>query len=265
MLPDSHAHIDMIQKDPREVVTSAYRAGVSPLITIGINIPSSREAVLLASRHEGVFASVGIHPNDSSNTGEEEMKELRRLAESSDRVVAIGETGLDYYRDSSPPESQKRALRLQIRLAKELNRALVIHDREAHADVLDILGEEKAGEVPVIFHCFSGDGALLEECAERGYYISFAGPITFKKAEQARRMAALAPLDRLLVETDSPFLSPVPFRGKPNLPERVRLVAERLAEIRSLPLEEMTGVLRENTFRAFGLEPGAAGFKPGGG
>jgi TatD DNase family protein len=168
-------------------------------------------------------------------------------------VVAVGETGLDYYRNRSPGEKQAWAMREHARLARRLGKALIIHDRQAHRDALDLLADEDAGEPPVIMHCFSGDEEVLAECVKRGYYISFAGPLTFKKSDETRRLAALAPEDRLLVETDSPFLSPEPFRGKPNFPERVRLVAQTMAGARSIPLEEMERILAENTSRAFGV------------
>ncbi|MBU4443172.1 MAG: TatD family hydrolase [Actinobacteria bacterium] len=253
MIPDSHAHLDLIDRDPGEVVSSARAAGVSPIITIGINLDSSGSAVRLAALRDTVYAAVGIHPNDTSNLGPEDMEALERLARSSDRVVAIGETGLDYYRDRSPAGTQKKAFREHIRLAGDLGKALVVHDREAHADTLEILGDEDTG-FPVIMHCFSGDERMLAECENRGYYISFAGPLTFKKSESTRRLASLAPLDRLLVETDSPFLSPEPYRGKPNLPERARLVAVELAHVRLLLPDEMEAVLADNTARAFGIQ-----------
>lgn len=258
MIPDSHTHLDLIDLEPREVVSRARAAGVSPVITIGITLESSRTVVALAESLEGVYASVGIHPNDTGPAGEADLTGLEGIARSSPLVVAVGETGLDYYRDRAPADVQKESFRRHIELARALGKALIVHDRQAHADVLDILAEEEAGDIPVVMHCFSGDEAVLAECVRRGYYISFAGPVTFKKAEAARRAASEVPLDRLLAETDSPFLSPEPFRGKPNLPERARLVAEELARVRSLEMEEMERILAENTARAFGVEvPGA--------
>lgn len=254
MIPDSHAHLDLIDLDPREVVSHARSGGVSPVITIGITLESSRIAAALAESLEGVYASVGVHPNDSSSAGDADLAGLEEIAHSSRRVVAVGETGLDYYRDRVPAVVQKESFRRHIELARRLGKALIVHDREAHADVLDILAGEETGDIPVVMHCFSGDEAVLAECIRRGYYMSFAGPVTFRKADAARRAAAAAPLDRLLAETDSPFLSPEPFRGKPNLPERVRLVAEELARVRSLEMEEMERILTENTRRAFGLD-----------
>jgi TatD DNase family protein len=256
LIPDSHAHLDLIEQDTAQVVSEAASAGVSPIVTIGITIDSSARAVAAASLFEGVYASVGIHPNDTATVTQGDFERLEEIAASSSRVVAIGETGLDYYRDRSPAEKQVWAMREHIKLARRLGKALIIHDRQAHREALDLLAEEGAGEPPVIMHCFSGDEGVLAECVKRGYYISFAGPLTFKKSGETRRLAALAPADRLLVETDSPFLSPEPFRGRPNFPERVRLVAETLATVRSVPLEEMERILTENTAGAFGLSRG---------
>lgn len=254
MIPDSHAHLDLLDIEPRQAVARAYAAGVSPVITVGITLESSRVAASFASSLERVYASVGIHPNDTGASGADDMEGLFDIARSNPRVVAIGETGLDYYRDRTPAGVQKESFVRHIELACRLRKALVVHDREAHGDVLDILAGEVSDDIPVIMHCFSGNDEVLRECVERGYYISFAGPVTFRNAEPARRAAAGVPLDRLLAETDSPFLSPEPFRGKPNLPERVRMVAEELARVRSLDIGAMELALARNTARAFGLE-----------
>lgn len=256
MIPDSHVHLDMIDLDSREVVSRALSEGVGPVITIGITLESSLQAVSLADSIKGVYAAVGIHPNDTGKAGDKALEHLERIALSSNRVVAIGETGLDYYRDRAQPDIQRRWFREHIRLARRLSRALIVHDRQAHDEVLEILTQEDSGDVPVVMHCFSGDDRVLEECVRRGYYISFAGPVTFKKALEARRSAAAVPLDRLLAETDSPFLSPEPYRGRPNLPERVRLVAGELARVRAIDIEEMENVLAENTSRAFSIDIG---------
>ncbi len=252
MIPDSHAHLDLIEAPVEEVLREAAAAGVGPIITIGINLESSALAVE-ATRHPGVFASVGIHPNDTADAVTGSFERLEELARSSGRVVAIGETGLDYYRDRSPAGRQAQALREHARLAARLGKPLIVHDRQAHADVLEILAEEARG-VRVVMHCFSGDEPVLRECLSRGYYISFAGPLTFKSNKETRRLATLAPADRLLVETDAPFLSPEPYRGKPNSPARVRVVAEELARVRSLSLEEMEETLAANTERVFGIK-----------
>ncbi len=188
MIPDSHAHLDLVERDTGDVVADARSSGVRPIITIGITIDSSIEAVRAASSFEEVFAAVGIHPNDTAGATPEQFERLEELARSSDRVVAIGETGLDYYRDRTPADIQKRALRKHIKLARKLGKALIIHDRQAHQDVLEILAEEGAAETAVIMHCFSGGEEVLADCVRRGYYISFAGPLTFKKSDETRRI-----------------------------------------------------------------------------
>ena len=255
MIPDTHAHLDMLEGPPEEAVARAREAGVSPVVTIGIDLLSSRKAVEMAGAVPGVFASVGIHPNDASQWSPASMDEIARLARN-ERVVAIGESGLDYYRDSAPVALQAESFRAHIRLANALGKALIVHDREAHSDTLDILKVEGAGGAPVILHCFSGDESVLARCLAAGYYISFAGPVTFKNAGATRELAALVPEDRLLAETDAPFLSPHPFRGKPNLPERVRLVAHALAMARGLEPEELDASLRRNAAAAFGFPEG---------
>ena len=260
MVPDYHAHLDLIELEPGVAVRRARDAGVSPVITIGITLDSSREAVRIAESIPGVFAAVGIHPNDSAGAGPDAFEELAAVAASSDRVVAIGETGLDYYRDRAPAGGQLAAFRYHATLARSLGKALIVHDRQAHDDALELLSSEMRGaDVPVVMHCFSGDASVLEECARRGYYISFAGPVTFKKADAARDAAARTPLDRLLAETDSPFLSPEPFRGKPNLPERARFVADELARLHGKEPAEMDLILTANAEAAFGLTRGERG------
>jgi TatD DNase family protein len=252
LIPDSHAHLDLIEENEGIVVEQALKAGVAPIITIGIDVPSSIAAISSAHRHDCVYATVGIHPNDCAGALGEDFDRLEELALDG-RVVAIGETGLDYYRDRSPAEAQKAAFRAQAGIAKRLGKALVVHDREAHADALELLASQVSGEVPVVMHCFSGGRDELDECVRRGYYFSFAGPVTFKNSQRTREMAALVPAGRLLCETDSPFLSPEPFRGRANFPERVRLVAEALAAARGLALEELEALLADNTARAFGV------------
>lgn len=254
MIPDSHAHLDLLEEDTAEALSAARSAGVSPVVTIGINIESSVEAARLAGSCDGVFASVGIHPNNTAGVGGEAFERLEEVARSCDRVVAIGETGLDFYRDRSPADLQVRSLRMHVRLARRLEKALVVHDRQAHRELLEVLADERAGDFPLIMHCFSADEEVLRECSRRGYYISFAGPLTFRNNHVGRRLAELAPMERLLVETDAPFLSPEPFRGKPNSPARARLVAETLARVRGVTLDEMGRVLEENTARAFSIQ-----------
>lgn len=253
MIPDSHAHLDLIEEDMASVLAQAREAGVSPIITIGITIPSSMDALIAAVENDVVYATVGIHPNDTEAMVADDMDRLEEIAASHEKVVAIGETGLDYYRERASASVQKEVFKGHARLAKKLAKPLIVHDREAHSDALELLAGEIGGEVPVIMHCFSGDRTVLDECVRRGYYISFAGPVTFKKADRAREMASLVPADRLLCETDSPFLSPEPYRGKPNVPARVVHVAQALADARGVPADEMAEALAANTAAAFGI------------
>lgn len=255
MIPDTHAHLDMLEEPVERAVARARDAGVSAVITIGIDLESSRRAIEMAKAVPGVYAAVGIHPNDATGWSPAAMEELARLA-ADDTVVAIGESGLDYYREGSPVLLQAESFRAHIRLAQSLGKALIVHDREAHADTLDILKVEGTGESPIILHCFSADEQVLARCISAGYFISFAGPVTFKNAGETRRLAALVPTVRLLAETDSPFLSPDPFRGKPNVPERVRLVADALARARGVEPAELDESLRRNAASAFGIPEG---------
>jgi TatD DNase family protein len=257
LIPDSHAHLDLIEEDTSVVVSGALEAGVSPLITIGITISSSLEAVRASETFEHVYAAVGIHPNDCEGATADDFDRLAEIA-SSPRVMAIGETGLDYYRDRASAASQKAAFREHIELARRLGKPVVVHDRQAHSDALELLATVARDDVAVIMHCFSGDRGVLDECVGRGYYFSFAGPVTFKKNDAARELSALVPFDRLLCETDAPFLSPEPYRGKPNVPARVVHVAAALATARGMPLEEMASALAENTCRVFGIDPEGA-------
>lgn len=249
-IPDTHVHLDLIDEDPVEITERAREAGVSPIMTIGIDLASSRLAANFAQNIPGVFASVGIHPNSTANTEPEVMDILKEMSTRVKEIVAIGETGLDYYRKAAERNVQESFFRAHVRLAVDLGKPVIIHDRDAHFDVLRILDEEKP-DIPVVMHCFSGDREFLNQCLRRGYFISFAGPLTFPNAKRTREVAACVPLDFVLVETDAPFLSPHPFRGKKNFPERVGLVAEALSNIHRLGLDEMSLILQRNTAAAF--------------
>jgi TatD DNase family protein len=249
---DTHCHLDLEEGDPAEAVLGRAReAGVSTFVTVGVDLASSAACVQQASMHDDVWAVVGIHPHNSIEATEHVLRRLADLA-AHPRVVGIGETGLDYFRDHSPTVRQEESFREHIRLAKELDKALVIHDREAHDDVVAILDEEKAPE-RTVFHCFSGDERLVEICADRGWFLSFAGNVTFKNAPQLRAAAAAAPLDLLVAETDSPYLSPHPFRGQVNEPARVAVTIAFLAELHGLSPDEMGRRTSENARRLFGL------------
>lgn len=252
MYTDTHCHLEMLEGQlPHAVVERARAASVDTLLTVGVDLASSAECVHTAGALDGVWAVVGIHPHNAIEATTGVLDRMAQLAQHP-RVVGIGETGLDYYREHSPPALQDSAFRAQIALAKRLDKTLVIHCRDAHDDVVKILDEEGAPE-RVVFHCFSGDVAFVERCADEGWFMSFAGTVTFKNAPQLRDAAAAAPVELLLTETDSPYLSPHPLRGQTNEPARVTLVVDTLAELHDMDAAEMARVTSENARRAFAL------------
>ena len=236
-------------------MAAARAAGIVRAVTVGTDLESSRWSARCAEEHEGVYAAVAIHPNETQIVAESVLAdavlaEIGALA-ARPRVVAVGETGLDYYRDHAAPDVQRWWFREHIKVAKRAGKALMIHDREAHADVLRILEEE--GPPPrVVFHCFSGDVAMVKQCAEAGYVMSFAGNVTFTNAQPLRDAAAAAPADLLLAETDAPFLTPVPNRGRPNAPAQVAYTLRCLAEVRGLDLAELCDTVTATAERTFG-------------
>ncbi|MDO4539608.1 MAG: TatD family hydrolase [Syntrophomonadaceae bacterium] len=254
MLFDSHAHLqsDAIEDKLEHILQRAREAEVEDIAVVGYDLPSSRQAVELARRHKMLHAVVGIHPHDAKTADEETLAEIMRLGKLPE-VVAIGEMGLDYFRNLSPKDEQINAFRAQIKIAHELGKPIVIHDRDAHQEVLDILKSEKAGRNMGIMHCYSGHLPLAVELMKQGFYISIAGPVTYKNAAKTQEVAAKVPADRLLVETDCPYLSPEPFRGKTNEPARVRDTARKVAELRHKPLEEISYLTWLNARKVFGL------------
>ena len=253
---DTHCHLDHHDDlAAAEQVARAREAGVATMITVGTDMASSTQAVRTAHRHTGVWAVVGIHPNDAMEATAPVLKVIDRLAQEDD-VVGIGETGLDYYRDHTTPEQQEASFRAHIDLARQHDKTLVIHCREAWAECLRVLEDHGAPD-RVVMHCFSGDEAVVDRCAERGWFMSFAGNVTFKNAEELRVAAARAPRELLLTETDSPFLTPHPHRGEPNEPSYVPLVAAQLAELHDLEVDAMASLLDDNARRAFGLPDSA--------
>ncbi len=255
MLIDSHAHLEMPQfeEDLEEVIQRAAQYGINQIITVGTDLNSSRKAVSLAERHPSLYAAVGIHPHDARKCTSETLGQIKGLA-AHPKVVALGEMGLDFYRNFSSPEEQVRAFRQQIRLARELDKPIIVHNRNAHALVLRILREELAEDVGGVIHCYNGDLATAQACVEMGFYISIPGTITFKNATRLRNVVRSLPIDRLLLETDAPFLAPVPFRGKRNEPAHLRFVADRVAKIRKIPLDELSRATSANTRNLFGLD-----------
>jgi TatD DNase family protein len=251
---DTHAHLDIspLREAEHDVVARARAAGVGHLVTVGIDAASSARAIEIAHRHEGVYAAVGVHPHDAATLTPEALVDLERLA-SCDKVVAIGETGLDYYRDRCPRDVQRAAFREQIRLARRCRLPVIVHDREAHADVLAILREEGAAEAGGILHCFSGHLAMAREVVDMGFLVSIPGTVTYKSAETLADVVRGLPLERLLIETDCPYLAPVPHRGKPNEPSYVPLVAARIAELKGVTVEDVGRVTTLNARRLFRL------------
>lgn len=251
---DTHAHLNDRQfaQDLDQVLERASKRGVTYIVNVGYDLDASRVSVELAQRYAKVYAAVGIHPHDAADVKEETYDSLRFLA-TKPKVVAIGELGLDYYRDLSPRDKQKEVFRRQIALARELKLPVIIHDRDAHGDMLGILRQEKAGDVGGVMHCFSGSWEMAKQCLDMGFYISLAGPVTFKNAKRPQEVARRVPIDRLLVETDCPYLAPEPYRGKRNEPAFVTEVVERIAELRNMSAVELAYRTTENAKKVFGI------------
>lgn len=249
---DTHCHLDHHPEvTADEQVARAFAAEVGTLITIGTDLASSEQAVATASRFDRVFAAVGVHPNDADTATPAVLDAIAALAQQP-KVVAIGETGLDRYRDHTTPEQQDPVFRAQIDLAKQLDRTLVIHCRDAWAACLAVLDEEGPPD-RVVMHCFSGDLEVVRRCAEAGWYLSFAGNVTFRNAQDLRDAAAAAPAELLLTETDSPYLTPHPHRGHWNDPSYVPHTLRALAATRGADVRELAATVRANTARAFAL------------
>lgn len=251
---DSHAHLDddKFNADLKETAEKIAASDVSLLVDVGSNIKTSEKAIKIAEQYPFVYAAVGIHPCDAFETDDaQNMQHLRELA-AHEKVVAIGETGLDYYWDDVDRETQKRGFIRQIALANELKLPLIVHNRDAHADTLSILKEYKPESA--IIHCFSGSAEMAKELSKMGYYISFSGSVTFKNARQLPEAVKAVPLNRLLVETDSPYLAPEPKRGTRNDPTNVLYTAAKIADILNLPLEEVARITFENAKRVYKLK-----------
>jgi TatD DNase family protein len=260
-LVDTHAHLDSSRFEPdrEEVIARARENGIDHLLTVGTDLPSSRLNAAIARRHPDIHAAAGIHPHDALTATDAALTELRELIAAEPKIVAVGEIGLDFYRDRAPRDAQRHAFRQQIRLAREVGLPLIIHDREAHDEVVAILREEKADEVGGVLHCFSGDLAMARACLDLGFYISFPGTITYPKNEAARAVVKGVPIERLLVETDCPYLAPQSLRGRRNEPAYVRHTAEAVAAIKGLTIADVARITTLNAFRLFsiGEEQGA--------
>lgn len=255
MLIDTHAHLNAIQyqEDLEEVIERAQSEGVEIIVVVGFDRETITRAIELADTYEFIYATVGWHPVDAIDMTDEDLKWIEELC-SHPKVVALGEMGLDYYWDKSPKDIQKEVFRKQIALAKKVKLPIIIHNREATADIIEILEEEKASEVGGIMHCFTGSVEVAKQCMDMNFYISFGGPVTFKNAKKPKEVAAEIPLDRLLIETDCPYLTPHPFRGKRNEPSYVKYVAEQIAELKGVSFEEIAQKTSDNAKRFFGIK-----------
>ncbi len=252
---DSHTHLDIVGGDPAAQIEAAAAVGVDRLVQVGTDVDSSRWAVRLAQRHPEVVAAVGLHPNDAPRLSAADLDEALRVIDQlagEPRVRAVGETGLDTFRTG--PEgraAQEASFRAQIAIAKRHGKALVIHDRDAHAEVLRVLDEE-GPPATVVMHCFSGDAEFARACVRRGFVLSFAGTVTFRNAPHLREAAAVCPVDQLLVETDAPFLTPMPYRGRPNAPYLIPLTVRSLAQTKAVDLDALCAAISATGERVFG-------------
>jgi len=251
-LIDTHAHLDFekFQENLDEILENAKFVGVEKIIIPGVTLEDTPKIINLIEKYDNLFGAVAVHPSEAKGWQEEYYGILKEHAQH-EKIVAIGETGLDYYWDATFKETQQHVFRRHLELAEELNLPVIIHDRESHADILTILKEFP--EVKGVMHCFSGNAEFAEECVKIGYYIALGGPVTFKNAKEAKEVAQKIPLEKLVLETDSPYLAPHPFRGKENDPSKIILVAETIAEIKGLSVEEVGEITSENAENLFGI------------
>jgi TatD DNase family protein len=254
MLFDTHVHLNVKQfeEDRQAVIDRALEAGVTHMVVVGFDRETIPSAMALAEQYDFIYAAIGWHPVDAIDMKDEDLAWIEELS-AHPKVVAIGEMGLDYHWDKSPKEIQKEVFRKQIELAKKVNLPIIIHNREATKDIVEILKEENAKQVGGIMHCYSGSVEIAKECTEMNFLISLGGPVTFKNAKKPKEVAKEIDLDYLLIETDCPFLAPHPNRGKRNEPAYVKLVAEQIAEIKGISYEEVTTKTNENAKKLFHL------------
>lgn len=252
MLIDSHAHLDdgRFDKDRDRIIKSLKELGVDLVINPGADLNSSIKAVSLSEKYDNIYAAVGVHPHSAKEMDESTIEILKSFT-NREKVIAIGEIGLDYYYDNSPRDIQQKRFKEQLALAKEVNLPVIIHTREASKDTFDILKEAQDGSLKGVMHCFSGSVEMAMEYIKMGFYISLAGPVTFKNARVSKEVAKAIPLDKLMIETDSPYLTPEPYRGKRNEPFYVRYVAGTIAELRGITFEELAKQTSENTKKLF--------------
>jgi TatD DNase family protein len=253
MIFDTHAHYDdkAFDEDRFELLEELNKNGVGLIIDPGCDLESSQAAIELAERYDFVYAAVGIHPEELDKFSPESLEKVTELAKHP-KCVAIGEVGLDYYWDDSHKEEQKELFRRQIELSLSLNKPLIIHDRDAHGDCMETLRDYKGTRG--VFHCYSGSAEMAKELLKAGWYLGFDGPITYKNARRSLEVLELCPLDRMLVETDSPYLSPVPMRGKRNNSGNIKYIVEKISQVKGITPEEVERITMENGCRLFGIE-----------
>jgi len=252
ILFDTHAHIDFedFDADRDEMIGRARAAGVVNIVNVGFELDSSRRALRMSEKYDLVYAAVGVHPHAAGETAADYLEQLEKLS-AHPKVVALGEMGLDYFRNLSPVPEQKKVFRGQLALARRLDLPVVIHDREAHGDMMDILRNDGPFPAGGVIHCYSGSWEMARECMAMGFYISIAGPVTFPKSARLKDVAARVPLDRLLVETDAPYLTPVPHRGKRNEPAYVGFTLTEIAALKKMEADELAKICAENGRRLF--------------
>lgn len=256
MLIDTHAHLndEKFMEDQEEVINRAREAGLEYIMNIGYDKDTILSTIELINKYDFIYGAIGFHPNNAHEMTDEDLAWIEELIAKHAKIRAIGEIGLDYYWDFAPIDVQKEVFRKQIRLAKKLNLPIIIHDRDAHKDICDILKEEGAKDIGGIMHSFSGSLEMAQKCMEMNFYISFSGPVTFKNAKKPKEIAQEIPLERILIETDSPYLTPEPFRGKRNEPAYVRYVAKTIAELRGISIEQLENTTTENAKQIFNLK-----------
>ena len=256
MLFDSHAHLndDRFAEDREELIASLKEKQVDLVVNPGADIKSSIHSIELANKYDFIYAAVGVHPHDVSELDDSAIDTLRKLATENEKVVAIGEIGLDYYYDNSPRELQKEWFKKQIELANELKLPIIIHDRDAHGDTFEIIKNTKIPEIGCVIHCYSGNVELAREYVKMGCYISIPGTVTFKNNKKTREVAKEIPLEYLLIETDSPYMAPEPYRGKRNDPSLVAFVADKIAQEKGISYEAVCKATKENAMKLFNIK-----------
>lgn len=247
MLIDTHSHIDMENFEPRfdEVLKKAKQNDVEKVVIPGVEPSGFKKISEICEKYENIYGAVGVHPEEVNSFNEKAEELIKKYLKNS-KIIAVGEIGLDYYWDKSQIEKQKEIFERQILIAKKAQKPVLVHDREAHQDSFEILKRTKANEIGVVMHCFSGSPEFAMECVKEGFYIALGGVVTFKNAKKVKEVAKIIPLDRLLLETDAPYMAPVPYRGKENEPAYVKYVAQEIANLRNISYEEVAETTTNN-------------------